>query len=137
MSATTELSPVSPTRRQFLRQSLAGGGGLMLAMIAGVDIVKPALAASDSKGEFSPNAFIRIAQDGRVTLVSKQPEIGQGIKTSLPMVLAEELEVDWKDVHVVQGDLNPIYGNQSAGGSTSTPNNYNDFHRLGATARTM
>jgi isoquinoline 1-oxidoreductase beta subunit len=53
------------------------------------------------------------------------------------MVIAEELEVNWKDVVIVQGDLNPIYGSQSAGGSTSTPTNYEEFHRLGATARTM
>ena len=131
----------SPARRQFLRQSMLAGGGLMLGLYASQensaasDIAKPKVLANDA--EFAPNAFIRITPDGRVTLISKQPEIGQGIKTSLPMVLAEELEVDWQDVHVVQGDLNPAYGNQSAGGSTSTPNNYNDFHRLGATARTM
>lgn len=118
---------------------MAAGSGLMLGLYAdlaiggGGDIV----AMPASGAEFAPNAFIRIAPDGKVTLISKQPEIGQGIKTSLPMVLAEELEVDWKDVHIVQGDLNPIYGSQSAGGSTSTPTNYNDFHRLGATARTM
>ncbi|MBX9869113.1 MAG: molybdopterin-dependent oxidoreductase, partial [Burkholderiaceae bacterium] len=86
---------------------------------------------------FSPNAFIQIASDGSVTLVSKQPEIGQGIKTSLPMVIAEELEVNWKDVKIVQGDLNPVYGDQFAGGSLSTPLNYNDFLKLGAIARTM
>ncbi|MEI6544673.1 MAG: molybdopterin cofactor-binding domain-containing protein, partial [Methylococcales bacterium] len=64
-------------------------------------------------------------------------EIGQGIKTSLPMVIAEELEVNWKDVVILQGDLDPIYGSQSAGGSRSTPTNYEEFHKLGATARTM
>jgi len=128
----------SAARRRFLRQSSALGGGLLLGISttsAHGEVVKPAGAAGS--GEFLPNAFIRIGRDGRVTLISKQPEIGQGIKTSLPMVLAEELEVDWKDVRIVQGDLDPAYGSQGAGGSTSTPTNYNDFHRLGATARTM
>ena len=70
-------------------------------------------------------------------LIFKPPEIGQGIKTSLPMVIAEELEVNWKDVRIVQGDLNPVYGEQWAGGSQSTPTNYNEFLKLGAVARTM
>jgi isoquinoline 1-oxidoreductase beta subunit len=128
----------SPARRRFLRNSGVAGGGLLLGISANLahsEVVKPDSAAG--AGEFAPNAFIRIGRDGRVTLISKQPEIGQGIKTSLPMVIAEELEVDWKDVRIVQGDLDPVYGSQGAGGSTSTPTNYNDFHRLGATARTM
>jgi isoquinoline 1-oxidoreductase beta subunit len=130
--------PSSPARRRFLRQSAIGGGALMLGVYA--DGALAALAkppANAEQAEFAPNAFIRIGADGVVTLVSKQPEIGQGIKTSLPMVIAEELEVDWKDVRVVQGDLNPLYGSQGAGGSTSTPTNYEPFHVLGATARTM
>ncbi|MDB5756411.1 MAG: isoquinoline 1-oxidoreductase, partial [Massilia sp.] len=129
-------APLSPARRRFLRQSAIGGGALVLGLYADGTLAA-VLKDAAASGEFAPNAFIRIGRDGRVTLVSKQPEIGQGIKTSLPMVIAEELEVDWKDVRIVQGDLDPAYGSQSAGGSTSTPTNYNEFHRLGATARTM
>ncbi|MSU22805.1 MAG: xanthine dehydrogenase family protein molybdopterin-binding subunit [Opitutus sp.] len=126
-------------RRDFLKFSAFAGGGLVLGYYlksagsaSAAEVVKPAAGA-----EFKPNAFIRIAPNGVVTLVSKQPEIGQGVKTSLPMIIAEELEVNWKDVVVVQGDLDAAYGGQSAGGSRSTPNNYNEFHKLGATARTM
>jgi isoquinoline 1-oxidoreductase beta subunit len=130
--------PTSPARRRFLRQSAIGGGALVLGMYAdGVLAAVAPKAAAAAPAEFAPNAFIRIGADGGVTLVSKQPEIGQGIKTSLPMVIAEELEVDWKDVRIVQGDLDPVYGSQGAGGSTSTPTNYEPFHVLGATARTM
>lgn len=131
-------APISPSRRGFLRAGAAGAlvigmgpGGVLAAKNAA------SAAAADANASFAPNVFIRIGTDGVVTLVSKQPEIGQGIKTSLPMVIAEELEIDWKDVRIVQGDLDPAYGSQGAGGSTSTPTNYNDFHRLGATARTI
>lgn len=143
MSAPAGTPASAPlARRDFLRLSALAGGGLVLGFYlksatdaSAGEVAKPADVAAAT--EFKPNAFIRIAPDGAVTLISKQPEIGQGIKTSLPMVIAEELEVNWKDVRIVQGDLNPAYGGQGAGGSTSTPNNYNEFHRLGATARTM
>lgn len=127
-------------RRTFLHQSAVGGGSLLLGFylqpVVAADVIgKPAGLTNTT--DFKPNAFISISPQGIVTLISKQPEIGQGIKTSLPMVIAEELEVDWKDVHIIQGDLDPAYGSQSAGGSTSTPNNYNNFLRLGATARSL
>ncbi|MCV2422260.1 xanthine dehydrogenase family protein molybdopterin-binding subunit [Paucibacter sp. DJ2R-2] len=124
---------VNPSRRRFLGHS---GAGLVLALsgstVALAQSVKPAAAQA-----FKPSAFISISPEGVVTLISKQPEIGQGIKTSLPMVIAEELSVNWRDVKIVQGDLDPAYGSQGAGGSTSTPTNYQDFLRLGATARTL
>jgi len=129
------------SRRDFLRKSALAGGGLVLgfyfdpANSATKRVAKPSAISEISV--FKPNAFIRIDPNGTITLISKQPEIGQGIKTSLPMIIAEELEVNWKDVVIVQGDLDPIYGSQSAGGSRSTPTNYEEFHRLSATARTM
>lgn len=130
-------APTSPSRRSFLRSS-ALGGAFMLGMSAEGVLAATANAASAPAADFTPNAFIRIGRDGRVTLMSKQPEIGQGIKTSLPMVIAEQLEVNWEDVRVNQGDLDTaLYGPQGAGGSTSTPNNYENFHRLGAAARMM
>jgi isoquinoline 1-oxidoreductase beta subunit len=136
------LLPRAVDRRGFVKLSAIAGGGLLLGCyfksagtLFGAEVINA--SASLPGGDFSPNAFIRIAPSGFVTLISKQPEIGQGIKTSLPMIIAEELEVEWKNVVVQQGDLNPVYGGQGAGGSTSTPNNYETFHRLGATARTM
>jgi len=129
------------SRRDFLRKSALAGGGLILGSYFDMAYSAANLAAKPSalaeQEAFKPNAFIRIAPTGTVTLISKQPEIGQGIKTSLPMIIAEELEVNWKDVVIVQGDLDPAYGSQNAGGSRSTPTNYEEFHRLGATARTM
>lgn len=126
-------------RRSFLKFSALAGGGLALSFYIGsAGRVFGADGSAAANGTvFSPNALLRITPDGKVTIVSKQPEIGQGIKTSLPMIIAEELDVDWKGVTIVQGDLDERYGGQSAGGSTSTPNNYNEFHRVGATARTL
>lgn len=138
----------SRSRRNFLRHaSLTGGGLLGSGLILGsfqhalaAEGVSATIAKPDPSqaATFAPNAFIRISPDGSITLTSKQPEIGQGIKTSLPMVIAEELEVNWQDVKIVQADLNmALYGDQWAGGSQSTPNNYEPFLKLGAVARTM
>jgi len=141
------MKPTIPTidsldRRGFLTLSALASGGLLLGFYLrsagralGAEVTNASAGVADSA--FAPNAFIRITPAGIVTIISKQPEIGQGIKTSLPMVIAEELEVDWKDVHIEQAELNSIYGSQGAGGSTSTPNNYDNFHRVGAVARTM
>ena len=125
-------------RRDFIRLSAMASGGLVLGFyINSNGEAQAAESASGPGGSFAPNAFVRIAPDGKVTIVSKQPEIGQGIKTSLPMVIAEQLDVDWKDVTIEQADVHDRYGSQSAGGSTSTPNNYENFLRVGAAARAM
>lgn len=126
-------------RRDFLKLTGLAGGGFALAFYirSGNDAVAAAAAVTAS-GDFAPNAFVRISPAGKVTIVSKQPEMGQGVKTSLPMIIAEQLEVPFKDIAIEQGDFDEKkFGNQSAGGSNSTPNNYDNFHLVGATARTM
>ena len=133
-------APVSPTRRRFLQDAVVAGGGLMLYSLGGSATAgTPGIGKLDAAAvsHFVPNVFISIGSDGSIVLVSKLPEIGQGIKTALPMVLAEELEVPWQNVTVIQGDLNPAYGEQWAGGSQSTLLNFDHFLQLGATARTM
>ena len=124
-------------RRSFLRATALAGGGLMIS--AWVD---PAdLFAQGRQGgqpqPLLPNVFVRIAPDGRVTIISKNPEIGQGIKTTLPMLIAEELDVDWSSVTVEQGDLDARYGPQSAGGSTAVPGHWVSMRQVGAGARAM
>lgn len=124
-------------RRSFLRASGLAGGGLVLAYYFKNGSAVFA-AMGGPRAEFAPNAFIRIAPDGVVSIFSHKPEIGQGIRTSLPMIVAEELDVAWESIKVVPGDLNPDFGlAQSAGGSNSTPSSYDTLRRMGAMARVM
>ncbi|HYN10407.1 MAG TPA: molybdopterin cofactor-binding domain-containing protein [Vicinamibacterales bacterium] len=131
------MSTVTLDRRSFLRVSALAGGGLVIA--AYFEPIGDLLAQGrGAAAPLVPNAFIKIAPDGKVTIIGKNPEIGQGIKTTLPMLIAEELDVDWKTVTVEQGDLDTVkYGTQSAGGSTAVPGNYDSHRRIGAAARQM
>ncbi|MEY4941112.1 MAG: hypothetical protein RIQ93_2847, partial [Verrucomicrobiota bacterium] len=133
MNTPTLAGPVS--RRDFFKLTGLAGGGFALAFY--IRSGATGSAAETTANDFAPNAFIRISPSGSVTIVSKQPEMGQGVKTSLPMIIAEQLEVPWKEITIEQGDFHEKYGGQSAGGSQSTPSNYDNFHLLGATARTM
>lgn len=133
--STTEL-----TRRHFLRVSALTGGGFALGYaLTGSDLLAQAGGAVDNTARtFTPNPFIRITPDGIVTIVAKNPEGGQGVKTSLPMIIAEELEVDFEQIVIEQADLDEsAYGPQFAGGSRSIPQNYEPLRRAGAVARTM
>jgi len=126
-------------RRSFLRVTAIAGGGLLLS--AYIDPAEKALAQAPQgppPAVLTPNAFIRISSEGIVTITAKNPEIGQGIRTMLPMLIAEELDVDWKDVRIEQGDVNfAKYGLQVAGGSTATPNNWIPMRQVGAAGRQM
>jgi len=128
MNAQTK---IGASRRMFLKAGLAAGGGLMISLEA------PWRASADAPPVVL-SAYIRIAPDGLVTIMSKNPEIGQGIKTSLPMIIAEELDVDWKDVRIDQAPTDSrTYGLQFAGGSLSTPMNFDAMRRAGALGRAM
>ncbi len=126
-------------RRSFLKASALAGGGMMLGFnfLAGS---KPAHAALKNMPEawYDINAFLKIAENGLVTIMSPNPEIGQNVKTSMPMIVAEELDVDWKNVIVEQAGLNTVnFTRQLAGGSQSIRRGWHGLRMAGATARRM
>src|SRR3982751_6720944 len=122
------------SRRSFLQVGSVTGGGVML----GLHIAPRALAQAPDQPAFDAKAFIRLSPDGSVTLVSRNPEIGQGIKNMLPMLIAEELDIDWKSVKVEQADLDPNkYGLQTTGGSRAASNNWVPMRQVGAAGRQM
>jgi isoquinoline 1-oxidoreductase beta subunit len=130
------LPPAQLSRRAFLTASLTAGGGLLLTLhLPAAAHAAGAPAEHSAPAELNP--FIRIAPDGIVTIMAKNPEIGQGMKTTLPMLIAEELDVEWKNVRAKQAMLDPIYGPQFAGGSLGTPLNWIPMQQVGAAGRQM
>ncbi|HSA56888.1 MAG TPA: xanthine dehydrogenase family protein molybdopterin-binding subunit [Gemmatimonadaceae bacterium] len=125
-------------RRQFLQVSAVAGGGILLGSYLDTLGGAAEALAQTTAADFAPNAFIRITPDGIVTIIAKNPEIGQGVKTMLPMLIAEELDVDWKNVRIEQAPLDTArFTGQSAGGSNATPSSWMPMRRVGAAGRAM
>jgi isoquinoline 1-oxidoreductase beta subunit len=125
------------TRRGFIKLTGVAGGGFVLALSLGPAAEK-ALAQEKPAADANLNPYVQIRADGKVVLFAKNPDVGQGVKTSLPLIVAEELDADWSKVEVRQSIISAeLYGLQLAGGSTSIPMNFDTLRRAGATARAM
>ena len=129
---------VNTGRRNFLKVTALAGGGILLASYAEPLEAITRLGTAAPVADPTLSAFIRITADNIVTITAKNPEIGQGIQTMLPMLIAEELDVDWANVRIEQADFDPTkYAAQVAGGSTATPTNWIPQRRVGAAGRQM
>ena len=135
------LDMAQPSRRLFLKASALAGAGLVIGLHLPLRAVK---AAATAAGDFAPNAFVRIAKDDSVTILSKHIEFGQGSYTGLATLLAEELDAAWEQVRVEAAPANAeIYNNlhwgptQGTGGSSSIANAYEQMRQAGAMARAL
>src|SRR5580658_1069109 len=121
------MSPLS--RREFVAAGVAAGAGLVIGFY---------LPHGNSSGStFAPNAYLKITPDGKITIVVARSEMGQGVRTSLPMILAEELDADWKQITIEQAGASTLYGDQTTGGSASVRTTWDPMRRAGAAAREM
>ncbi|HEX4999077.1 MAG TPA: molybdopterin cofactor-binding domain-containing protein [Terriglobia bacterium] len=121
-------------RRSFLKVSAVAGGGLMIGLYTRGE----AQAQFGGGGNTNPNTYITINPDNTFTIIAKNPETGQGIRNALPMIIADEFDVDWKQVKVKQADYNnALYGQQIEGGSTAIPSNYATMRAVGAAGRAL
>jgi isoquinoline 1-oxidoreductase beta subunit len=130
----------SYNRRSFLKTATAAGGGLMLnfCWLASCQSPSDKEVLNPPKEWFDFNGYLKIADNGQVTIISPNPEGGQNVKTSMPMIVAEELDIDWKDVIVEQAPLNTeLYSRQFIGGSQAIRRGWNGLRMAGATARQM
>jgi len=123
------------SRREFIKIAGLSGGGLFLASFVPLESIFS--NTGDEPGIFAPSVYLKIDSKGVVTLIVHRSELGQGVKTALPMLIAEELEVDWEKIVIEQADGHPMYGDQTTGGSTSIRTSWEPLRVAGATARIM
>jgi isoquinoline 1-oxidoreductase beta subunit len=126
-------------RREFIKLTIGASGGLLIGLYLPTLDAKEEAAAP---AEFAPNAFVRIAPDESITVIVNHSEMGQGVYTTLPMLLADELDADWKNVRFEPAPVDPVYnspafGMQATGGSTSTWSSFDPMRQAGAAARAM
>jgi isoquinoline 1-oxidoreductase beta subunit len=132
-------------RRDFLKISVAASGGLLIGLqLPGISALASAQSSSarQAANTFMPNAFVRIGTDERVTVIVNHSEMGQGVYTSLPMLLADELDADWTKVGFEPAPVDPkynhpVFGMQMTGGSSSVYSGLQQFREAGAAARAM
>jgi isoquinoline 1-oxidoreductase subunit beta len=125
-------------RRSFLRVSALAGGAVMIAAYFEPFSHVMAQNSAEPAAAFVPTAFVKVRPGGGFTIMAKNPEVGQGVKTELPMIIAEELDIEWKDVTVEQADLDEArYGRQRAGGSEATASLWDPLRQVGAACRAM
>jgi CO/xanthine dehydrogenase Mo-binding subunit len=122
------MSPLS--RREFVGAGIAAGAGLVIGFYL-------PHGERSRKDFFSPNAYLRITPDNKITIVVARSEMGQGVRTALPMILAEELEADWKQIEIEQAGASTLYGDQTTGGSASIRTTWDPMRKAGASAREM
>jgi CO/xanthine dehydrogenase Mo-binding subunit len=111
------------------------GGGVVIGMY--VPAFGQGGAPAPSEWSLAPSTYITVNPDNTFTIIAKNPETGQGIRAALPMIIADEFDVDWTQVKIQQGDLNAKYGPQSEGGSRAIPVNYDPMRQIGAGGRLM
>src|SRR4029077_6803410 len=125
-------------RRSFIKFTALAGGGLMVGVYASESEIFAQRGPAGPPAPVNPNVYITVHADNTFTVIAKNPETGQGMRNALPMLIADELDVDWNQVKVQQADCNPtLYGQQIEGGSTATPTNYLPMRQIGAAARMM
>jgi isoquinoline 1-oxidoreductase beta subunit len=122
------MSPLN--RREFVAAGVAAGAGLVVGFYL-------PHGGKTGKEVFSPNAYVRITPDDKIIIVVARSEMGQGVRTALPMILAEELEADWKRIEIEQAGASTLYGDQTTGGSASVRTTWDPMRKAGAAAREM
>src|SRR5215472_3678059 len=123
------MSPLS--RREFVGAGVAAGAGLIIGFYL------PHGSKREQGEYFSPNAYLKITPENNIIVVVPRSEMGQGVRTSLPMILAEELEADWKQIQVEQAGASTLFGDQTTGGSASVRTTWDPMRKAGAAAREM
>jgi isoquinoline 1-oxidoreductase beta subunit len=130
--------PAQLDRRSFLKVTALAGGGVIIAMYT-PDVFAQGGPGQGAQSAWSlePSTYITVHPDNTFTVLAKNPETGQGIRNALPMIIADEFDVDWSQVRIQQADLNPKYGPQFEGGSRATPTNYDPMRQVGAGGRLL